>query len=292
VEAPLITAQLPELLERTRNFDNTFTFDFPVGMEPVLNNDVAEVRQDDAAVLIYGPTVVERLIGGLELADDAEALSTFLSRVGGYEGGDAITEGLGDNVLAASGVTLPRRGQAGSAYLVDLANNRRGVVVSLGGRSGFGIAVRDYVANLVLGSLQYPPDIVDVANNTAELSWLVSAIEAAGLSDTLRGGELTVFAPTNEAFTLALADLGVSEADLLANTDLLASILNYHVVEGVTASADLVEGDVATVNGETVSITLTDGVQVNGVNVVTPDVTAANGVIHIIDGVLMPNLSP
>jgi hypothetical protein len=82
----------------------------------------------------------------------------------------------------------------------------------------------------------------------------------------------------------------MNEDELLANTELLASILNYHVVEGVTASADLAEGELVTVNGEAVNITLTDGVQVNGISVVTPDITAANGVIHIIDGVLMPSL--
>ena len=127
------------------------------------------------------------------------------------------------------------------------------------------------------------------ASNNPLLSTLVSAVSAAGLVDTLNGdGPFTIFAPTNDAFAaIAPADL---EA-VLADTDLLTSILTYHVVSGESlSSADLVEmGSVTTVNGADLEITDDDGtLMVNGVASVCMDVPTANATVHIIGGVLMP----
>jgi uncharacterized surface protein with fasciclin (FAS1) repeats len=132
--------------------------------------------------------------------------------------------------------------------------------------------------------------IVDVASANADFSTLVTAIEAAGLAETLSGGEFTVFAPTNEAF--AALPPGTLD-DLLADpSGALTDVLTYHVVEGAVPAADVVGLDgqeVATVNGAPVMVTV-DGetVMVNDASVTATDIEASNGIIHVIDTVLVP----
>ena len=136
-------------------------------------------------------------------------------------------------------------------------------------------------------------DIVETATAAGDFTSLVAAVEAAGLVETLQGdGPYTVFAPTDEAFSAALEDLGLTADELLADTETLASILTYHVVEGEVPAADVVGLDgqaVPTVNGADVEITV-DGetVMVNDATVTTTDIFATNGVIHVIDSVLLP----
>jgi transforming growth factor-beta-induced protein len=133
--------------------------------------------------------------------------------------------------------------------------------------------------------------IVDVAAATPDLSILVEAVQAAGLAGTLGGdGPFTVVAPTNEAFEAALAALGLTKEQLLANES-LADILTYHVLAGAVGSADIAsEPSRVTVQGEPVEIASDGGaVTVNGsATVVMPDVLASNGVVHVIDAVLLP----
>ena len=136
-------------------------------------------------------------------------------------------------------------------------------------------------------------DIVDTAVAAGDFATLVAAVEAADLVDTLKSdGPFTVFAPTDEAFEAALADLGLTAEELLADTELLTSVLTYHVVEGEVPAEDVLtlDGeDVETVNGETVTIAVDgDTVMVNDATVVSTDVPASNGVIHVIDAVLVP----
>ena len=130
--------------------------------------------------------------------------------------------------------------------------------------------------------------IVDVASSNPDFSTLVAAVSAAGLVETLSGeGPFTVFAPTNEAF--AALPAGVLDALLLPeNKDALTKILTYHVVPGTVLAADITDGDVATVEGQNVTLSTADGVTVNGATVITADVLADNGVIHVIDAVLVP----
>lgn len=130
--------------------------------------------------------------------------------------------------------------------------------------------------------------VVDIAAAGPDFSTLVAAITAADLAGTLSGeGPFTVFAPTNEAF--AALPAGVLDALLLPeNKDALVKILTYHVVPGTVLAADITDGDVATVEGQTVTISTADGVTVNGAKVVTADVVADNGVIHAIDSVILP----
>ncbi|MGH8073879.1 MAG: fasciclin domain-containing protein [Lysobacter sp.] len=139
-------------------------------------------------------------------------------------------------------------------------------------------------------SKQAKGDIVDTAVAAGKFNTLAAALTAAGLVDTLKGkGPFTVFAPTDEAF--AALPAGTVE-DLLKpeNKDKLVAILTYHVVAGRYPSGRVAGLDEATtVNGDTVDIKAADGaVMVDGANVVMADVTATNGVIHVIDKVLMP----
>ncbi|KCV82706.1 fasciclin domain-containing protein [Actibacterium atlanticum] len=134
------------------------------------------------------------------------------------------------------------------------------------------------------------PDIVDIAASNDDFSTLVAAVSAAGLVDTLKGdGPFTVFAPTNDAF--AALPAGTVESLLLPeNKDQLVSILTYHVVPGAVTSDQLAGQrlSVATVQGSTVHIDARNGVKVDGANVVTADIIASNGVIHVIDKVILP----
>ena len=128
--------------------------------------------------------------------------------------------------------------------------------------------------------------IVDVAIANGSFNTLVAAVTAAELGGTLSSdGPFTVFAPTDDAFA-ALPE-GTVEG-LLEDIPALTSILTYHVVAGKVESTDLVNGPVTTVNGADVEINLDDGVKVNDSNVIIPDVQACNGVIHVIDAVLLP----
>jgi uncharacterized surface protein with fasciclin (FAS1) repeats len=130
-------------------------------------------------------------------------------------------------------------------------------------------------------------DIVDTAVSAGSFTTLVAAVKAAGLVDTLKGaGPFTVFAPTDEAF--AKLPAGTVEA-LLKDIPKLKKILTYHVVAGKVMAADVVKLKSAkTVEGSEVKIDATNGVKINDSKVVTPDVAADNGVIHIIDAVLLP----
>jgi len=135
--------------------------------------------------------------------------------------------------------------------------------------------------------------IVDVAVASGEFPTLVAAVEAAGLVETLSGeGPFTVFAPTEEAFAAALEALDMTAEELLADTELLTSVLTYHVLPEEVPAETVVTLDgesVATVNGADVTITVDgDTVMVNDATVVQTDIEASNGVIHVIDTVLLP----
>lgn len=132
--------------------------------------------------------------------------------------------------------------------------------------------------------------IVDVAAANGSFETLVAAVQAAGLEETLRSeGPYTVFAPTDEAFA-ALPEGTVEKLLLPENQEVLAQILSYHVIPGAVPSSDIESGAVSTVEGADVNIAVdTDGVMVNETaTVIEPDVLADNGVIHVIDAVLLP----
>jgi uncharacterized surface protein with fasciclin (FAS1) repeats len=130
--------------------------------------------------------------------------------------------------------------------------------------------------------------IVDIAVATDGFSTLVAAVQAAGLVETLQGeGPFTVFAPTDDAFA-ALPEGLLAKLLLPENLDILVAILTYHVVSGTVLAADVAAGTVTTVQGEDITIETEGGVTVNGANVIAVDVLASNGVIHVIDAVILP----
>ncbi|MBO6755275.1 MAG: fasciclin domain-containing protein [Roseibium sp.] len=156
-----------------------------------------------------------------------------------------------------------------------------------------------YVRNIIFALLLVVPfsvakaaekDIVDTAVGAGSFNTLVAAVQAAGLVDTLKGdGPFTVFAPTDEAF--AKLPAGTVENLLKPeNKDQLVAVLTYHVVPGKVMSGDIAGKtmDVTTVQGGDIAVDATDGVKINEATVVTADVEASNGVIHVIDTVILP----
>ncbi|MEM0939004.1 MAG: fasciclin domain-containing protein [Bacteroidota bacterium] len=154
---------------------------------------------------------------------------------------------------------------------------------------------KSFFVGLVLTSLitfsvqAQDKNIVELAIETESLSTLVTAVKAAGLVETLSGeGPFTVFAPTNDAFS-KLPD-GVLDMLLKPeNKDKLTEVLTYHVLGSKVMSTDLEEGMKAkTVQGDEVSVSLKSGAQINDANVASADIKASNGVVHVIDKVILP----
>lgn len=129
-------------------------------------------------------------------------------------------------------------------------------------------------------------DIVDTAVAAGDFKTLAVALEKAGLVETLKGkGPFTVFAPTDAAFAkVPQADLDA----LLADKEKLAAVLTYHVVPGNVMAKDVKAGKVKTVQGSELTVSTQGGVKVDGANVVKTDIVAENGVIHVIDSVVLP----
>jgi len=134
-------------------------------------------------------------------------------------------------------------------------------------------------------------DIVDTAVSAGQFETLVAAVQAAGLVDTLKGdGPFTVFAPNDAAFA-ALPAGTVENLLKPENKDMLVAVLTYHVIPGKVMAADIAgkKMEVATVQGSTLAIDATNGVMVDNATVIAADIETSNGVIHIIDKVVLPN---
>ena len=131
-------------------------------------------------------------------------------------------------------------------------------------------------------------DIVDTAVAAGSFNTLVAAVKAAGLVDTLKSpGPFTVFAPTDDAF--AKLPEGTLEA-LLNDKEKLTAILTYHVVAGKMMASDVVsKTSLKTVQGQSLQVSTSDGVKIGNANIIKTDIQASNGVIHVIDSVLIPN---
>jgi transforming growth factor-beta-induced protein len=132
-------------------------------------------------------------------------------------------------------------------------------------------------------------DIVDIALGNPDFSMLVSLLQEAELVSVLQGeGPFTVFAPTNAAFEQLLMDLDITASELMAQPD-LSKVLLYHVLSGKVMSTDLVDGMMAaTVNGNDITVDLSEGVMINNSSVISADIEATNGVVHVIDRILVP----
>ncbi len=131
------------------------------------------------------------------------------------------------------------------------------------------------------------PTIVDIAVSAGSFNTLVQAVQAAGLVETLSGpGPFTVFAPTDEAFAKIPQD---TLQAVLADKEKLTAILTYHVVPGKLMAADVVQqSQLQTVQGQSITVNTEGGVRVDDANIIQTDIEADNGVIHVIDAVIMP----
>lgn len=145
--------------------------------------------------------------------------------------------------------------------------------------------IASVIALAALGSA-HAKDIVDTAVEAGSFKTLATALQAAGLVDTLKGkGPFTVFAPTDEAFAKVPKD----QLDaLLKDKAKLTAVLTYHVVPGKVMAADVKAGKVKTVQGSEITVATAGGVKVDAANVVKTDIVADNGVIHVIDSVILP----
>ncbi len=142
-------------------------------------------------------------------------------------------------------------------------------------------------ASTLIATNAFGKDIVDTAVSAGTFNTLATALKAAGLVDTLKGpGPFTVFAPTDAAFAKVPAD---QLQALLADKAKLTAVLTYHVVPGVVMSKDVKPGMVKTVQGSNLTVTTMGGVKVNNAKVTAVDIVADNGVIHVIDTVVLPN---
>lgn len=150
--------------------------------------------------------------------------------------------------------------------------------------------VEETIVEEVAAPVEAPKTVVDIAVGSPDHTTLVTAVTAAGLVETLSGpGPFTIFAPTNAAFA-ALPAGTVENLVKPENKDQLTSILTYHVVSGNVLAADLTDGQkVTTLNGQELTVSIANGVvKINGATVTAADLTGSNGVIHVVDGVILP----
>jgi uncharacterized surface protein with fasciclin (FAS1) repeats len=271
-------------------------YDTPEGYELTASatNDNLRLESGDETILIFGPDSYSQILGNETFETDGEELAFFLDR-SGFQVGDPL-ESLVDGPIAGTRVSLARRNQQGYAYLMELSAGLRAAVISLHtGRGQVGAPPADVAT--VLSSIAFPLDVVQVAEYAGNFTTLVAAIEAAGLTETLKGeGPYTVFAPTDDAFNELLGSLNISAEDLLASP-LLSDILLYHVVAGsVDSEAVGAFVDVSSVptllelNRIFVFTGSDGGLYINNGNVqiTQTDLVATNGVVHVIDSVLLP----
>ena len=141
-------------------------------------------------------------------------------------------------------------------------------------------------ALVVAAAAAQAKDIVDTAVSAGQFTTLATALQKAGLVETLKGkGPFTVFAPTDEAF----AKVPKAQLDaLLADKEKLTAVLTYHVVPGKVMAKDVKAGGVKTVQGSALTVSTAGGVKVDNANVIKTDIVADNGVIHVIDSVVLP----
>ena len=257
-EALGITAE--ELLADTETLTEILTYHV---LPQEANSQLVATLDGEMVPTVNGQSVTIAVADGVITVDDAEVVSPDLEADNGI-------------IHVVNGVLLP----------ADVAD-------------ALGVAMDDEMmeetttTTTTTEAPAEPGTIVDVAVESGEFPTLVAALQATGLDEVLAGdGPFTVFAPTEDAFAAALDALGITAEDLLADTETLTSILTYHVV-AANAPAEVVvtlDGqDVETVNGATVLVTVDgENVMVNDANVVAVDILASNGVIHVIDSVLLP----
>lgn len=261
-------------------YEGRFSFTIPQGFHVLesLTTDTVRLEREDSALIFVGPNSFNAIIGGEEFESDGAALAFYLERTG-YSIIIRDDEGLtfAESVLAFTPVELNRRDVLGSARLLDLGNNRRGVLISLSATGD----VPD--TRIIVDSLSYPPDLIDVIRNTDDTVFVLAAIRATGLDEEIATGDYTMFVPTDDAFESALAELGyTSIATFLSDdVDIAEAVLRNHLIEGRVLLPDD--------NLESTYSELDVAVTIEGFTIIRRNLEAYNGVVHIIDGVLLPD---
>ncbi|MFW5761804.1 MAG: fasciclin domain-containing protein, partial [Cyclobacteriaceae bacterium] len=252
--------------------------DFSILVQALQKAELVEALQEEGPFTVFAPTNNAFKKAGIDLNSISK---------------EDLTNVLTYHVLAGKFLKkeLREKGYAtlnGQEFFLDFKSGK----IFINGKTE--VIATDIIASNgvihVLDMVLMPPagDIVEIAQSTDKLSSLVAAVVKAQLVDALKSdGPFTVFAPTNEAFAKLLAQLGVSLNEV--NVEDLKDILLYHVVDQRLFSTDLKSKSYQTLNGASIEVDLTNGIKINGdVNIIATDVIATNGVVHIIDEVLLP----
>ncbi len=263
-------------------------------VDAVIQAGLLETLQGDGPFTVFAPTDAAFEAAGVDLStfttdEDNQTLANILTYhvVAGSVTAADVTDGM--TAATVNGANLSFSVADG----VVTVNNAKVTTADVMASNGV-IHVIDAVLTPPAAEPAGPTlNIPETAQSTGVHTSLVAALSHAGLVETLQGdGPFTVFAPTDEAFAAAGIDL--SAFDTAEENETLSDILLYHVLSGAVPSSDVTDGlTVAMVNGDNASFTVTaDGVTIEGANVTTADVETTNGVIHVIDKVLMPPADP
>ena len=272
--------------------------DFSILVEAVAAAGLVNTLQSEGPFTVFAPTnaAFVALLAELDvtkedlLADKAllTAVLTYHVLPGKVES-SAVAGLLGKAINTVQGSIFKVDSVEGALKITDGRNRTAGITATDIQASNGVIHVIDQVI------LPANKTIVETAQSISDFSILVDAVVEAGLVETLNGAEpFTVFAPTNAAFAAALTELGLTAEDLLASP-LLGDILKYHVVSGRVLKADVpVDTDIPTVLGETETLRISSTFVITDeagrtANITTTDVLASNGVIHVIDRVILPS---
>jgi uncharacterized surface protein with fasciclin (FAS1) repeats len=277
--------------------------DFSILVDAVVAAGLVDTLSGPGPFTVFAPTnaafaslLAELGVTAEQLLADKPLLTSVLTYhvVPGRVLASDITEGAQPTTVQGQAFTLSL---SGGPSITD-ARGRKANIVATNVQAANGVIhVIDKVI-LPKADVAPPattPNIVQVAQSLPDFSILVEAVVAADLADTLSGaGPFTVFAPSNAAFAALLGELGVSKEALLANKPLLTAVLTYHVLAGKVLAADIKEGaQAATVQGQVFTLGLAGGPSITDAqgrkaNIVATDVAASNGVIHVIDKVILP----
>ena len=267
--------------------------DFTILTAALETAGLTEALQGEGPFTVFAPTdaAFENLLSALSISAEDLLAQPQLADVLLYH----VVAGLVMSGDLQNGMTAETLG--GQMITVDLSEgvkiNTSAVITADIKASNGVIHVIDTVLipeTFQLASATAPlPSIVDIAVSNPDFSILVAALAKAELVEALQAeGPFTVFAPTNAAFEALLGELGITAEELLGQPQ-LADVLLYHVVSGAVLSTDLQNGMTAeTLGGQSITVDLTDGVKINKSAVEIADIQASNGVIHVIDSVLIP----
>jgi transforming growth factor-beta-induced protein len=288
--APAVSA--PSIVEIAQS-----SSDFSILVEAVVTAGLAETLSGPGPFTVFAPTnaafaalLAEWHVTKEQVLADKELLTAILTYhvLPGRVPASALSNGLGAGSVNGQPLRFFASDAASGFSIADGRFRHAGIVATDIAASNGVIHVIDRVL------LPSNSTVVGIATKLPDFSILVQAVVAAGLVDTLSGhGPFTVFAPTNEAFAALLAELGVTAEQLLANRELLTTVLTYHVVPGRVISSGIPFGQpVATVQGQTITIgaspvAITDA-RGRTAGIVATDIPASNGVIHVIDRVILP----